>query len=208
MMSDEFSDGINLPWGPHGERYTEYEDSFTFLTLDFENLEVVESTGDEWPTVIVGEQNETRVGVAIGHVTQLNNKPAEEINIFVDADRNWWCLVEFEDLDDAVSGGRYEAQGYSDYRIIPCERRTEGFDLFTKFADDRVTPIFKRKDDSAAFAIQRASDYGTLNSIFKLDTYAGVTDRQKTLKREVLPREDWLNQNPLTEIADDFTDDN
>jgi len=207
-MTYEFSGRIDLPWGPYGERLTYYEDSFTFLTLDFEDLEVIKSTDDGWPTVIVGQQNGTRVGVAIGHVTQLNEKPAEEVNIFVDADRDWWTLVEFEDLDAAISGGWYGAQDYDDYRVIPCDRRTEGFDLFNEYADDRVTPIFKMEDDSAAFAIQRASNYGTLESIFRLDTYANVTSRQKTLEREVLPRKDWLSKNSLTEIADDLSDKN
>ncbi|GAA0262667.1 hypothetical protein [Halobacterium noricense] len=207
-MSEQFVDGVNLPWGPYGERYTDYEDSFTFLQLDFEDLEVVKTTEDNWPTVIVGEQNEARVGVAIGHVTQLNDKPAEEIDIFVDADQNWWALVEFESLDAAISGGQYGAQDYEDYTVIPCDRRTEGFDLFNEYADDRVTPIFEMENDSAAFAIQRASNYGTLNSIFRLDTYTGVTERQKALEREVLPREDWLSKNSLTEIADNLSDNN
>jgi len=207
-MAEEFSDGIHLPWGPYGERYTNYEDTFTFLKLDFEDLEVVKSTADNWPTVIVGHQNEVRVGVAIGHVTQLNDKPAEEIDIFVDANRNWWALVEFENLDAAISGGQYSARGYDDYKVIPCDRRTEGFDLFNEYANRQVTPIFEMEDDSAAFAIQRAPNYGTLNSIFRLDTYSGVTDRQKTLEREVLPRKEWLSKNSLTEIADDLSDDN
>lgn len=168
----------------------------------------MESTDDGWPTVIVGKQEETSVGVAIGHVTQLNDKPAEEVDIFVDAARNWWAIVEFTDLDDAVSGGRYEVQDCDSYEVIPCDRRTEGFDLFTDYADDQVTPIFEMGDDAAAFAIQRASNYRTLESIFRLDTYAGVNNRQKRLEREILPREEWLDKNSLTGIARDLSDDN
>lgn len=206
-MPHEFQDGIDLPWGPYGERLTYYEDSFSFLTLDITDPQIVETTDDNWPTVIVGEQADTSVGVAIGHVTQLNEKPAEEIDIFVDAARNWWALVEFADLDAAISDGRYEIQGYDGYDVISCERRTEGFDLFTDYANDRVTPIFEMDDDSAAFAIQRAADYATLENMFNLETYAGVDDRQKRLERSVLPREDWLNKNSLTDIARDLSED-
>lgn len=207
-MTGDFEDGIKLPWGPYGERLTYYEDSFTFLTLDIDDAEIKETTNSGWPTVIIGKQDETPVGVAIGHVTQLNDKPAEEIDVFVDPERNWWVLVEFADLDAAVSSGRYETQGYGGYEVLPIDRRKEGFELFTDYADDRVTPIFEMDDDAAAFAIQRSSNYGTLDSMFRLDTYAEVNDRQRSLERRILPREEWLDRNSLTGIARDLSDDN
>lgn len=207
-MTDDFQGGIKLPWGPYGERLTYYEDSFIFLTLGINDAEVVETTENGWPTVIIGDQDETPVGVAIGHVTQLNDKPAEEIDIFVDSERDWWALVEFADLDAAVSSGRYETQGYDGYEVLPIDRRKEGFELFTDYADDHVTPIFEMDDDAAAFAIQRASSYGTLDSMFRLATYAGVNDRQRSLERKILPREEWLDKNSLTGIARNLSNDN
>lgn len=207
-MTDEFQDGINLPWGPYGDRLTYYEDSFNFLTLEITDAEVVETTKGSWPTVVVGEQSGTSVGVAIGHTTQLNDRPTEEIDIFVDADGDWWALVEFEDLDAAISGGRYGIQGFDGYDVLPCDRRTEGFDLFTAKADEKVTPIFEMDDDAAAFAIQRAANYGTLESMFKLDTYTGVNERQKALERHVLPRQEWLDKNSLSDIARNLSDEN
>lgn len=205
-MDHSFRGGIDLPWGPYGERYTDYEDSFTFLTVKVDNAEIEETTDDGWPTVVVGERAETPVGVAIGHVTQLNDRPAEEIDIFVDVDKNWWALVEFADLDAAISNGRYGIRGYDGYEVLPCERRTEGFDLFNAYADDSVTPIFEMDDDAAAFAIQRASNYSVLQRMFSLDTYAGIEDRRKRLERRVLPRDEWLDKNSLTDIARDLPD--
>lgn len=149
-MRDEFQDGVDLPWGPYGERFTAYDDS---LTLEMENAEVVATTASGWPTVIVGEKDGTTVGVAIAHVTQLNDKPAEEIDVFVDAAHNWWILVEFDDLNAARAGGRYTVRGYEGYDVLPFERHAEGFDLSTEYADRKETPIFEMVDDAAAFAI-------------------------------------------------------
>lgn len=206
-MADSFRGGVDLPWGPYGERYTAYGSSFTFLTLEMEEATVVDTTDDGWPTVVVGERDGTAVGVAIGHVTQLNDRPAEEVDVFVDADRNWWALVEYADLDAALSGGRYGARGYDGYEVLPSGRRSEGFDLFGKYADERTTPIFEMENDAAAFAVQRAPTYDVLRALFRLDEYAGVDERQRTLRREVLPREEWVDANPLSDLARDVLDD-
>lgn len=207
-MTRKFQSGVDLPWGPYGERFTYYDDSFVFLTIDISEPEVIESTESEWPTVIIGEQNGTKVGIAIVHVTQLNEKPIEEIDIFVDSHQDWWVLVEFADLDAALSGGRYGIQGYNGYEIIPCKQRLEGFDLFTSYADKKETPIFKMDDDTAAFAIQRSPNFGTLHSMFKFDTYSNIKERQQSLERQVLSRDEWLKKNSLTGIAQDLTEDN
>lgn len=72
--------------------------------------------------------------------------------------------MEFADLYSAISG-RYGTHDYDRCEVLPADRRTEGFDLLTDYADDQVTPVFEMDDDAAAFAIQRASNYGTLESL-------------------------------------------
>jgi hypothetical protein len=206
-MVDGFEQGIDLPWGPYGERYTEYDDSFSVLTLEMAGAEVVDTTESGWPTVVVGHQDGTTVGVAIGHVTQLNDKPVEEIDVFVDDERNRWALVEFADLEAALSGGRYGVRGYEGYEVLPIERCSEGFSLFGAYADDRTTPIFEMEDDAAAFAIQRAPDFGALDAMFRLAEYSGIDERRRTLERHVLPRDEWLDRNELTDIARDLPED-
>lgn len=206
-MTDICQSGVDLPWGSYGERYTTYEDSFTFLTLECSDVDVVATTDDGWPTVILGQQDGTPVGVAIVHVTQLNDKPAEEIDIFVDAEHNWWVLVEFAELSAAVSGGQYKTAGYNGYEKLPCERRSEGFDLFNAYAESRITPIFELTDNAAAFAIQRSSEFEPLQRLFRLDEYSQIATRQNRLERRVLPREEWLENNPLTGVARDLSKD-
>jgi hypothetical protein len=157
--------------------------------------------------VVVGETDGTKTGVAIEHVTQLNEKPAEEIDVFIDADRNWWALVEFDDLEAARRSGHYGVQGYNGTEVLPRDRATEGFALFRDFAEQKVTPLFATPDDVAAFAIQRAINFGTLVSMFRLSEYSHIESRQQSLRRQALSRDEFVEENPLSDIAQDMTDD-
>jgi hypothetical protein len=206
MTDEAITDRVRLPWGPYGERYTDYGDDFTFLSLGYDNAEVVASTPAGWPTIVRGRVDGTAVGVAIGHVSQLTEEPIEEIDVFVDDSHEYWALVEFEDLSAARSGPTSDARGLDGYEILDIDRRSEGFALFETYADRRVTPVFELPDDEAAFAIQRAPAYGTLQTLFGLHTHEGVDDRVRRLEREILPREEWVGRNPLSEIAADLAD--
>jgi hypothetical protein len=156
---------------------------------------------------VVGETDDTDVGVAISYPAQWRNKPAEEIDVFYDSEGNWWVLVEFRDLEMAKTTGRYEQHGYDGFDILPRSRADKGFDLFREYADDRVVPLFEMPDDVVAFGIQRADDFDTLSDLFRLGQYPNIEGRYNTLEKQVLPHDEWVSQNELSDIARDVTDD-
>lgn len=203
----DIQDGVRLPWGPFCTRSTRYDDPV--LSLDMTNIEVIERTDNAgWPTVVVGEKEGTDVGVAISYPAQWRDKPAEEIDVFYDANGEWWCLVEFRDLSTAKTTGRYESHDYNGFEVLPRSQADEGFDLFREYADDRVTPLFEMPDDAVAFGIQRADDYETLVDLFQLDIYPNIEGRYRRLRKRVVPHDEWLSDNPLSDIARDLTEKN
>lgn len=207
MDTRDISDHVRLPWGPFCTRSTRYDEPL--LSLDMTSTEVMERTDNAgWPTVVVGETDGTDVGVAISYPAQWRDKPAEEIDVFYDSEGDWWVLVEFRNLEKAKTTGRYEQYGYNGFEVLDRGRADEGFDLFQEYADDRVTPLFEMPDDSVAFGIQRASDFETLTDLFQLGVYPNIKGRYRRLRKRVVPHEEWVSDNPLSDIARDLTEEN
>jgi len=202
----DISDGLRLPYGPFCTRSTRYDEPL--LSLDMAHIEVIERTDNAgWPTVVVGETDGTDVGVAISYPAQWRDKPAEEIDVFYDSEGNWWALVEFRNLAKAKTTGRYERHGYNGFDVLPRSQADEGFDLFREKADEQVTPLFEMPDDAVAFAIQRADDFETLTDLFRLNIYPNIEGRYTQLEKQVLPHDEWVSQNKLSDIARDITED-
>jgi len=201
----EITEDVRLPWGPFCTRSTRYEEPL--LSLGMTNIDVINRTDNAgWPTVVVGEADGTNVGVAISYPAQWRDKPAEEIDVFYDSGGDWWGLVEFRNLEKAKTTGRYERYGYDGFEVLDRSQADEGFDLFREKADDRVTPLFEMPDDSVAFAIQRADDFDTLSDLFRLGQYPNIEERYRRLRKKVLPHDEWVSQNDLSDIARDVTD--
>jgi hypothetical protein len=201
----DITHGVRLPYGPFCTRSTRYDEPL--LSLDMTNIEVIERTDNAgWPTVVVGETDGTDVGVAISYPAQWRDKPAEEIDIFYDVEGNWWALVEFRNLAKAKATGQYERYGYDGFEVLDRSRADEGFELFREYADNRVTPLFEMPDDAVAFAIQRANDFETLTDLFQLGIYPNLEGRYTRLEKQVLPHDEWVSQNDLSDIARDLTD--
>jgi len=148
------------------------------------------------------------VGSVLYSFAQWREKPAEEIDVFYDSEGDWWALVEFRNLSKAKATGRYERHGYNGFEVLARSRAEEGFDLFREYADDQVTPLFQMPDDSVAFAIQRAEDFETLADLFRLERYPNIDGRYTRLRKQVLPHDEWVSQNDLSDIARDVTEDN
>jgi len=203
----DISDGVRLPWGPFCTRSTRYEEPL--LSLDMSNIEVIERTDNAgWPTVVVGESEDTDVGVAISYPAQWRDKPAEEIDLFYDSEGDWWALVEFRNLAKAKATGRYERHGYKGFEVMDRSRADEGFDLFREYAEDQVTPLFEMPDDSVAFAIQRADDFEALADLFRFGQYPNIEGRFRRLRKRVVPHDEWVSDNPLSDIARDLNEEN
>lgn len=209
-MIDSDSGEISLPLGVHGDRYTKYD--VPLLTVSLSDPEVRSATDGGWPTVVVGEESRSVLGVAAGYPAQWHDSTPEwEIDVLVDSDYEWWVLVEFEDLATAEASGRYGWGDRDGVKRRPWDRKPLAFESVRETVDGTVTPIYHDETDHdlPAFAIQRADSYSTLKRMFDLRRYGPLAERREQLEVATVPRETrWEDEDTsLRDLAEDVVDD-
>lgn len=210
-MSDyDFDDGIPLPLGVKVPRHTVYANPL--VRFEITDPEIRRSTEAGWPTLITGSQDGDDVGVAIEYVGQWHKeKPIEEVDVIINSDQDRLAMVAFANKEVAVEAGRYETQGYNGYELLPWSAKEDGIDIVEERLDDGITPIFYTENhpEYEAHAIQRASHYGTLESMFKLHEYSRIGPRHESLERMVIPREvRWEDKDThLVDLANEVISD-
>lgn len=163
------------------------------LNLTADHFEAVSSTADGWPTVVVGTEDDDRLGVAIDYLGAWREAPVQEADLILDSDRTWWVVVAFHRSNLAVAHADYDVGGYAGYKYIDWRDFVEvGLEGLLEYVDDMVTPILHTANRPAyeAIALQRADEVDTLVRMFDLERYGTLMERQERLFNRVVSREE------------------
>jgi len=175
-----------------------------------DDIKVHSKTKSGWPTIILGKQDDSRIGVAIDYPGDWHEGPIDEINIVLTEDQNWSAVVAYQNQSAAVENANYEIDGYEGYERHEWDPETHP-EVIQDCTDRKVTPIFYTPDAPNryyAHAYQQANSYSTLKKIFGLSRFSKIEDRQEQLYTLVISRDiRWEKEDTsMQELAKDILD--
>ncbi|WP_256289510.1 hypothetical protein [Halobellus inordinatus] len=191
MVVVDFEDGIPLPIGTQLNTPGRRVHANPLIRLLADDIEVHSSTKSGWPTIILGEQDDSRIGVAVDYPGDWHEGPIDEINIVLTEDQNWSAVVAYRNQTTAIEDGNYEIDNYEGYELHEWNPETHP-EVIEDCVDREVTPIFYTADapDSYnAHTYQLANSYRTLKRMFGLSRYSQIEDRQERLYTLVVPQD-------------------
>ena len=204
----DFEDGIPLPIGAQLNTPGRRVHANPLIRLLADDVEVRSSTNSEWPTIILGEQDDSCIGVAVDYPGDWHEGPIDEINIVLTEDQNWSAVVAYRNQSTAVEGGNYEIDDYEGYELRKWDPETHP-EVIEDCVDRKVTPIFYTEDAPNryhAHAYQQAKSYRILKKMFGLSRYSKIEDRQERLYTLVVSQDvRWEEEDTsLQELAKDI----
>lgn len=210
MSAVDFEHGIPLPIGAELNTPGRRVHSNPLVRMLADDIEVHSKTKSGWPTIILGKQDDSRIGVAIDYPGDWHEGPIDEINIVLTEDQNWSAVVAYQNQSAAVENANYEIDGYEGYERHEWDPETHP-EVIEDCTDRKVTPIFYTPDAPNryyAHAYQQANSYRTLKKIFGLSRYSKIEDRQEQLYTLVISRDiRWEKEDTsMQELAKDILD--
>jgi len=204
----DFEDRIPLPMGTQLNTPGRRVHAHPLLRLLADDIKIHSSTKSGWPTIILGEQDDSRIGVAVDYPGDWHEGPIDEVNIVLTEDQNWSAVVAYRNQSTAVEGGNYEIDDYEGYELHEWDPGTHP-EVVENCVDRKVTPIFYTADAPDryyAHAYQQAKSYKKLKRMFGLSRYSQIEDRQERLYNLVVSRDvRWEKEDTsMQELANDI----
>lgn len=208
MTVVNFEDGIPLPIGTQLNTPGRRVHANPLIRLIADGIKIHSSTKSGWPTIILGEQNDSRIGVAVDYPGDWHEGPIDEINLILTEDQNWSAVVAYRNQSTAVEDGNYEIDNYGGYELHEWDIETHP-EVIEDCVDRQVTPIFYTADGPEryyAHAYQQANSYRTLERMFGLSRYSQIEERQDRLYTLIVSRDvRWEGEDTsMQELAKDI----
>ena len=210
MTTVNLEDGIPLPIGTALDTPGRRVHGNPVVRQLTDQVEVRSSTGSGWPTIILGEFEGSKLGVAIDYPGDWHEGPIEEIDVGIDEDKNWFAMVVYRNKQTAVQDGNYEIGDYDGYEL---QEWNEGSapEIIEDCVERNVAPIFYTPENPhryKAHAYQQADSFETLEKVFGLSRYSQIVERQERLYNLVVSRDDrWEDEDTsMQDLAKDILD--
>ncbi|QLG61991.1 hypothetical protein [Halorarum salinum] len=208
MPTDKFEDAVPLPFGNEVDPAGRKVSATPIIEFRMDDITVQSSTERGWPTLIVGDDAGTSVGIGLYYPGDWHPVPVDEIDLILKEDQTWAVVVAYRTRRKAISDGNFdfgEFEGYECYEWA-TEARIEVIEYCTARG---ITPIFcnpTAPDRYIAYAYQEADSFNDLDRIFGLSRYPTVVERRKKLVNYVIPRDErWADKDTsLQEMAQDM----
>lgn len=209
MVVIEFEDGIPLPLGTElntPERRVHANPLIQFLVND---IEIESTTESGWPTLITGESEGSRIGVAVDYLGDWREVPIDEIDVVIDEEQRRSVLVTYSRKEAAIEEGQYNVHTYTGYELHEWKPENHP-EIIEDCVNRNVTPIFHTPDKPyyPALAYQRAEYFDPLKRMFRLSQYSTLIEREERLYQRVIPREErWRDEDTTyQDLAKDILD--
>lgn len=212
MSVVDFEGGIPVPIGTQLKTPGRRVHANPLINLLADDIEVRSSTKSGWPTIILGQEDNTRIGVAVDYPGDWHKGPIDEVDIVLTEEQNWSAVVAYKNQRTAVEDGNYEIADYKGYELHEWDPETHP-DVIEDCIDRNVTPIFytvDAPDSYYAHVYQQANSYRTLKRMFGLFRYSQIQERQDRLYKLVVSRDiRWEDKDTsMQDLAKDILDSN